>query len=101
MSVRHDPKGKYFTEVVSKLQLVVWIQTTRQRIRGTVHLLPDQRLSDHLNQAHEFLAVTDVTIYEEDREWKSAFLAVRSSQVIWVTPEGDMEKTPGAGGSVG
>lgn len=99
MGVRYDPKGKYFTEVVKKIPIVVWIQTSRQRIRGTVHLLPNQRLSDELNQSREFLAVTDATVYEKGGEWKTGFVAVRCSEMIWVAPESDMESPPAGGGS--
>lgn len=42
MSVRYDPKGKYFTDVVSKVPVVAWIQTTNQRFRGTVYLHPKE-----------------------------------------------------------
>ena len=98
MSVRYDPKGKYFTDVVSKVPVVAWIQTTSQRIRGTVHLHPDNRLLDELNQGPEYLAVTDATVFEQDREWKTAFLALHRSQLIWVTPEADMDPPPNPGG---
>jgi hypothetical protein len=98
MNVRYDPKGKYFTEVVSKVPVVAWIQTTRQRIRGTVFLHPDNRLLDELNQAPEYLAVTDATVFEEDRQWKTEFLALHRSQLIWVTPEADMEDPASSGG---
>lgn len=97
MSVRYDPKGKYFTDVVSKVPVVAWIQTTNQRIRGTLYLHPDNRLLDELNQSLEYLPVTDATVLEGDREWKTAFLAVHRSQLIWVTPESDMDPIPGTG----
>jgi hypothetical protein len=49
---------------IKKERILVKIQTLQNRIEGNVHLLPDTRISDMLNQeGHPFLPITDAKIY--------------------------------------
>ncbi len=89
MALHYDEKGKFFTDFVSKYPVPVVIQTRVQRIRGTVYVREEQRLSDELNQTDNFLPVTDATIYTDNGEVldQAHFLAVSRQQIIWIHPE--------------
>jgi hypothetical protein len=89
MSLRYDEKGKFFTDFVTKTPIPVWIQTLANRIHGIYHIRTDERLSDALNQAEQFLPITDVTIYAQNGQIvaTSSFLAVNLEQIIWLYPE--------------
>lgn len=91
MKIEYDDKGKYFTDVISKVPVPVTIQTITQRIRGRVHVHPDERLKDELDKAEKFLAVTSATIYGPDGEalQECQFLAVNCAQIIWVMPDAE------------
>ncbi len=88
MNTRVDEKGKYFTAVISKTPMPVVIQTTRQRIRGTIHVHPDHhRLLDELNAAGLFVAVTDAQVMEPESDLRAAFVAIRVDQIVWAIPQ--------------
>src|SRR5205814_8812256 len=60
---RVDEKGKLFTERVHKARVEVRIITLQGEVHGFLHLMPDQRVRDLLNNtAEQFLAVTDATL---------------------------------------
>ncbi|MDX1600199.1 MAG: hypothetical protein R3191_01655 [Anaerolineales bacterium] len=84
--VRYGPRGKYFTEVIGKEPQRVEIRTPQGRIEGVIHVHPDHRLLDEINEGPPFLAVTDVRLHHEDSIVESSFLALNRSQVLWVMP---------------
>jgi hypothetical protein len=86
MAVQFDPKGKYFTEVVTKTSQAVVIQTTRGRIRGTVHVHPDHRLLDELNDGLSFLAITEARIELPEESLQASVVAVNKAELVWVAP---------------
>ena len=88
MIAQFDEKGKIYTQVVSKIQVEVIVQTTHHTIRGKIHIRPESRLKDELNFQEPFFALTDVEISDLQGEiiQKSDFLAVQRTQVIWVLP---------------
>ena len=83
-----DEKGKFFTDVVSKVTVPVFIQTVTHGIRGDMHIRPDQRLKDELDLSDSFLAITDAVILGPDGKElnRTNFLAVRRDQIVWVMP---------------
>lgn len=89
MSTHFDHKGKIFTDVISKQQVAVIVQTTKQRIAGILHMQPDRRLKDELNARQGFLALTDVRVLNQEgaHEFESEFLAVNREHILWVIPE--------------
>jgi hypothetical protein len=96
MSVRFDPKGKYFTDVVSKLPLAVTIQTTEGVLHGTLHIHRQKRLLDELNEPPLFIAVTDVHMVKGDHTIKAGFISLHKDQIIWVLPDDErLEITDG------
>lgn len=88
MTIEYDDKGKYFTEVVSKIAVPTLVQTTQHLIRGNVHVRRDERLKDELDRDELFLAMTDASILGTDGQilHQVRFLAVRRAQIVWVMP---------------
>ncbi len=90
-----DDRGKIFSKVVSKEPLAVIIQTTKSLIRGSIHLHPEQRLSDELNLDEGFLPITSAVVYDQEGKilYESNFLSVSRSQIIWVLPCDDLRES--------
>lgn len=89
MVTQFDEKGKFFTRVITKRPVNVVIQTPTHRIQGQVHVRPDERLKDELDQTGAFLAVTEATVYDVSGEQvilRTHFLALQVQQIIWITP---------------
>ena len=89
MTIEYDEKGKFFTEIVSKIPTLVMIQTTTHLLRGRVHVRRDQRIKDELDINENFLALTDVSVLGPEGQtlFQAPFLAVRRSHIVWVIPE--------------
>jgi hypothetical protein len=92
--IRFDEKGKFFTDVVSKESVTVIIQTPSGRVHGKIHIRPDERLKDALNQAESFFAVTEATIYDVNNKeiYRTDFLAIQREYIIWLLPEDQIIK---------
>jgi hypothetical protein len=89
-----DEKGKIFTPVMKKKKLSALIQTTTSLFSATVHLHPDNRLSDELNSSEKFLSVTDARLLDSRQKVtaKYPYLAIQVSQIVWITPLGDSKE---------
>ena len=83
-----DEKGKLFTEVVTKIPVRATVQTATHQLIGNIHVRPDQRLKDELNEGDLFIAVTEAYILDADGKTvlHTSFLAVRRDQIVWVMP---------------
>ena len=94
MFAQFEEKGKIFTNVITKKPVEVHIQTTTNLIRGKVHIRPDERLKDELNQPEKFLAVTDAEILNTEGKLvsKVSFLAVNRQHIVWLLQENEIEK---------
>ena len=88
MSTEFDDRGKRYTELVRKLPTKVVIQTVRGRIEGMIHVHPEARLSDELNEPRPFIPVTSANISDREGNRFAPFLAVARSHVLWVIPPG-------------
>ncbi len=97
MSIEYNEKGKIFTEVISKVPVFATIQTTTHRMRGRLHIRRDQRVKDELDRNENFLALTDVAVFNVDGTvlYEAPFLAVQRASIVWVMPESN----PNGGGS--
>ncbi len=91
MTIEYDEKGKFYTDVITKLPVSCLIQTTTHLMRGFVHVRQGERLKNELEREETFLAVTNVTILGADGEvlYTAPFMAVMRTQVVWVMPAGD------------
>jgi hypothetical protein len=88
MSIEYDEKGKFYTDIVSKVPVPATLQTTNQLIKGFVHVRRGERIKDELDRDELFLAVTKATIWGADGSllFEAPFIAVRRAQIIWIMP---------------
>jgi hypothetical protein len=63
MVIEYDEKGKFYTDIITKDMILSHIQTHTHQIRGNVHVRKGDRLSDEINNANVFLAVTNAEIF--------------------------------------
>ena len=91
MTIEYDEKGKFYTDVITKLPVSCLIQTKTHLMRGFVHVRQGERFKNELEREEAFLAVTNVTILGADDEvlYTAPFMAVMRSQIVWVMPAGD------------
>jgi len=94
MTINYDEKGKYYTDIISKVAVTARIQTTSHFIEGNIHIRNDFRLKDELDRDEPFLAVTNARIYNANHDllYRTQFIAVRRDQVVWITTQDDIEK---------
>lgn len=92
MTIEFDDKGKFFTDIVSKIPIPALIQTVTHRIHGNIHVTRDRRLKDELDLPEKFLAVTDAIIYSTDEQvlFQTRFMAVQRNEIIWVIPDSEI-----------
>lgn len=87
MSTPYEEKGKIFTPVISKREFPVIIQTRTNRVQGRIHLREDESVKDAVNTSIDFIAVTQVEIFNVDGKEslvKTDFLALNRRNIIWV-----------------
>lgn len=91
MTIEYDEKGKFYTDVVTKMPTSATIQTTTHLIRGLVHIRQGERLKNELERDEQFIAVTRATIHDGNDNilYTVPFLAIQRSQIVWVMPMGD------------
>jgi hypothetical protein len=91
MSIEFNEKGKYFTDIVSKVAVPAIIQTTTHRIEGSIHVRLDGRVKDELDRGEPFLAVTNAKILGTDGAilFQTDFMTVARTQIVWVIPSDD------------
>lgn len=88
MSIWYDEKGKFFTQVVSKEPYPVIIQTLLHRIEGNIYSRQDERIKDSINAESQFIAVTDVKIYNSQGQviYETDFTLVNGDHIVWMIP---------------
>ena len=88
MSLEFNEKGKYFTDIISKVTVPAVIQTVMHRIEGSVHIRLDERVKDELDRNELFLAVTNARVFGLDGVvlYETDFMTVSRSQIVWVIP---------------
>jgi hypothetical protein len=88
MSTDYDDKGKFFTDVISKVAVPATIQTITHRIEGFIHVRVDERVKSELDRSEAFLAVTNAKVLAADGSvlYEAAFMSVARSQIVWVIP---------------
>lgn len=90
MTIEYDEKGKFYTDVITKLPVSCVIQTTTHLMRGFIHVRQGERFKDELERDEAFLAVTNVNVLGAGDEilYSAPFIAVQRSLVVWVMPSG-------------
>jgi hypothetical protein len=96
MSIEYDEKGKFYTDIITKIPVSVVIQTSVHLLRGFVHVRQGERLKNELERDESFLAVTEASVIGADEKvlFSVPFMAVKRSQIIWVMP---MDEKPEEG----
>ena len=96
MTIEYDEKGKFYTDVVTKLPVACLIQTTTHLIRGFVHVRQGERFKNELEREEAFLAITNVSILgaEDKVLYTAPFMAVQRTQIVWVMPAGNDQEAP-------
>lgn len=91
MSLEFNEKGKYFTDIISKVAVPAIIQTVTHRIEGSVHVRLDGRVKDELDRTEPFLAVTNARVFAADGSvlHKADFMTIARMQIVWVIPSDD------------
>lgn len=86
--IRIDRKGKYYTTVVSTTRLRVLLRlTSGELVEGRVHVRPNHRLSDELNDDNDFISVTGATISLDGKPlYETAYIAIHRRAIQWVVP---------------
>jgi hypothetical protein len=94
MNLEFDEKGKFYTNVVSKVAVHAAVQTTSQLVRGNIHVRQGERLKDELDRDELFLAITEASVLGSDGQilFETPFLAIRRSQIVWVMPDREESK---------
>ena len=89
MTFSYDDKGKFFTDVISKVPVEALVQTTTHLIKGSIHVRHDERVKDELGKVEDFLALTDVEVLDSEGKtlYTNDFLAIQISQIVWVLPK--------------
>ncbi len=93
MSIEFDPKGKFFTDIITKEAVSALVQTTTHLLRGYIHVRHEARLKDELDLDEPFLAITDAKILSADGQtvlYQTNFVAVQRRRIVWVIAENDL-----------
>jgi hypothetical protein len=91
MVLEFEEKKKYFTDVIIKDPILAHIQTQTHTIRGNVHVRQGGRLSDEINHADQFIAITQAEIYHPDGTILQTcdFMVVNRDHIVWIVPVGE------------
>jgi hypothetical protein len=91
MTVEFNERGKYFTDIISKVAVTAVIQTTTHRIEGAIHVRLDGRVKDELDRTNLFIAVTGAKIFAPDGAlvYEAEFMTIARAQIVWVIPSDD------------
>jgi len=94
MTFEYDDKGKFFTDIISKTPVDVFVQTTNGLVQGILHIHRDERLKDELDRDEIFLALTGASVISADGEvlYKNDFIAIHRGQIVWVMPKENEEE---------
>ena len=94
MTFSYDDKGKFFTDVISKVPVDALVQTTTHLIKGVIHVRHDERVKDELGKVEDFLALTNVEVLDSEGKtlYTNDFLAIQVSQIVWVLPKEEISE---------
>lgn len=97
MYERIDDKGKLFTPKVRTAAVEVDITTIQGLVHGYVHVKPQKRVKDALNNNEEkFLAVTGATMraHPDSVPREVDFVAINKHHIISMIPINEMAWSP-------
>ncbi len=92
MTTEFDFKGQHNTDLVNKTEVKVTIKTSSSLVKGTIHIMPDSRIKDFLNNPDEdlFIAVTKAIVFDNlgVKMHSVDFLALNRKKIEWLTEDG-------------
>jgi hypothetical protein len=90
MTTRNDQSGKIFSHVISKEPVKVKLRTSSAIIEGEIYKKHDERLLDAVNDAAQFIAMTNVKFLEwQDRveiTTEAEFAVINRETIEWLLP---------------
>ena len=88
MATEYDDKGKYFTDIISKLAIAATVQTVVQKIEGSIHVRLNERITDELDRDEPFLPMTSAKVFDQEgrMQYECDFITIRRSQIVWIIP---------------
>jgi len=95
MSLEFNDRGKYFTDIVSKIAVSATVQTVTHRIEGQIHVRLGERVKDELDRSDFFLPMTQAKVFDGNGTllYSAEFLTVSRAQIIWVIPSEEDEQS--------
>lgn len=97
MSLEFNDRGKYFTDIVSKVAVSAIVQTTTHRIEGLIHVRLGERVKDELDRSETFLPVTQAKVFDSAGAllYNAEFLSISRAQIVWVLPSEEDSNSQG------
>jgi hypothetical protein len=92
MSYRIDEKGKVFTTRVTKQSAAITARMGESIIYGMIHIAPDNRLKDELNNQEKFIAITQAQVWSVGGErplYETDVLIVNKDHLDWIFPRNE------------
>ncbi|MBI4790721.1 MAG: hypothetical protein HY782_27145 [Chloroflexi bacterium] len=89
MDYRVDGKGKFYTQKVSKQAVSIVARVENTLIHGVIHLTPENRLKDEMNNGEEFVAITKAQVLDAATErvmHAAEVLIVNKARIAWILP---------------
>ncbi len=86
-----EARGKYFTDVVRTYPVEAEIRIKGAVIYGTLHIHPNNRVSDEINGEEQFLPVSNARLIEEQGKSEFPFLILNKRHIILVIPDDNLE----------
>ena len=89
MDYRIDGKGKTYTQKVTKQAVPIVACVENTLIHGTIHLTPENRLKDELNNGEVFLAITHAQVLDAQTGrvlHNTDLLIINKQRIAWIFP---------------
>jgi len=92
MATQYDDKGKFYTDIISKVLVPVIIHVGHYRMQGNVHVRSGYRLKDEMNEPDTFIAVTNALVFDLNGVvlYQTDFIAINREHIDWIIPEDEL-----------
>ena len=73
-------------EIIDKSEVIIY--TIDYHLRGKISLVPGARLTDYIVESHQFIAVTDVEVFDRQGNLllKTPFLDINRDHIVVILP---------------
>jgi len=90
MNYQLDQLGKYFTEHIHKQLVPIMALVQGTVVSGNMHLLPNNRVKDELNNGERFIAITEAQVHDVQScalLYEGAVLLLNKDHITWLIPK--------------